>query len=426
MLHSERAGTGAEPISPAKIHARFPEAAQWLRSASDLSLTTHLHAASVWFRAARAAGWNPERIPLEPVDQPALAIRNGKGSSALEEPFKSIVIGRVPLRSPSRVDLTIVGRTMNGQASAAIEAAFRKWWPDLSISIRKTEILRDRLMEPPAIGVLMIPDNEDIYDSPWIDWLRASEAAGHRFRIVRESTLRSSSACTNLAFDLFMLAGGIPWTAAVSERDGAVLGLDAGHDRDRRRSRWVCSRVEIDENAISCSIVGTELAEHLPGSAIDRLLPEDRARRALTVFRDGRFHTESRQEISPNGMTVSVVKHPRAVLYRNRDGKLHPARFGDALIYPDSRLLLQTSSNRDTVSGWKMPIRIGVNDPNLISRATSLTTLLCRQPALGVFHQPRLPAPVYWADLISKTTADGWPKVVGRGLGLESIIPERK
>jgi hypothetical protein len=36
---------------------------------------------------------------------------------------------------------------------------------------------------------------------------------------------------------------------------------------------------------------------------------------------------------------------------------------------------------------------------------------------------PRLPAPIYWAHLVSKLSADGWPKAIGRGFRVPHIIP---
>ena len=423
MLRSDRSGTCVIPISPAEIHDRYPEAAQWLRNASDLSLKTHLHAASVWFSTAQRAGWAPRRIPLDPIETTQPKVRSGRGIQTAEEPFKSIVLAKTPLRSPRRIDLVMIGRAIRAPHIQSIESALRRWWPSLPVSIRRAEIETDPRLEPTEVGLLVMPVDEDIQHPSWIDWLRINEAAGNLFRIVREQSLGSSNACTNLAFDLFMLAGGIPWTAAVEREDETVLGLDAGHNRDQRWSRWVCARVNVRDNATSCNIVRTELAEHIPATAIERLVPPDPAGRALTVFRDGRFHSEDKRTIAPEGMTVSVVKHPQAVLYRRLNGHLLPARFGDALLYPDGRALLQTSSNKGTATQWKMPIRISTEFRTEIEKAVTLTSLLCRQPALGVFHQPRLPAPIYWADLISKTTTEGWPKVVGRGLGLESFIP---
>lgn len=422
-LNPDSRGTAPVRISPAEIHERYPAAAKWLRNASDISLTAHLHAVSTWFRAAESAGWKPKRLPLEELKPTDSCIESGQGRQRLEEPFRSIVLSKTPVRSPPCIDLTMIGRNKDLRAASAVKVAFRRWWPSLPVSIRYADIDQRPFIDPPGLSLLVIPEDENIHHSPWVDWLRVSEAAGNLFRIVREPSLRSSDACTNLTFDLFMLAGGIPWTAAVDQEDEVVLGLDAGHDRDQRWSRWVAARMEVGDNKTSCKLVRTQLAEHIPTTAIARLLPSDWAASGLTVFRDGRFHSENRRDISPEGMTVEVVKHPRAVLYRHLNGHLRPARFGDGLIYPDGRVLLQTSSNRDVSSSWKMPIRISVEYREQIERAVYLTVLLCRQPALGVYQQPRLPSPVYWADLISKTTSEGWPKVVGRGLVLESIIP---
>jgi len=410
-----------EALSPWR--ERFPEAAKWVRNVSDISLTAHIHAVSTWFRAAESAGWNPRRMPLTEIFPKKRFIIWGQGRKLLEGPFKSIILARSPLRIPRRIDLNLVTRTQYARSIEAFEAAFRRFWPSLPVSIRHARIEHFPMIAPPALSLLAIPDDEDIVNSPWIDWLRKSEAAGSLFKIVRQQSLRSSQALSNMCFDLFMLAGGVPWAADIEEQDATVLGLDAGHNRDERWSRWVCARLKVGDNTISCCTTRTELAEHIPTAAAGRILPTGGDSEVLTVFRDGRFMSESPQDISPRGMTVSVVKHPRAVLYRQFGSRLRSAKFGDALLYPDGRVLLQTSSNRDVGSNWKMPIRISVEHREQIERAVYLTVLLCRQPALGVYQQPRLPSPVYWADLISKTTSDGWPKVVGRGLGLESIIP---
>ena len=59
-----------------------------------------------------------------------------------------------------------------------------------------------------------------------------------------------------------------------------------------------------------------------------------------------------------------------------------------------SLLLLQTSSNKDIQSSWEMPIRLGIDDHGGIESIVKLATAPCRQLALGVHQQPRLPGPV--------------------------------
>ena len=420
----QTSGSDPETISPTEIHERFPEAAKWVRNVSDISLTAHMRAISTWFRAAASAGWKPRRMALAQIPAEDRFIISGQGRKKLEEPLKSIILARTPVSSPGRIDLFLVARTLDARATKSMETAFRKLWPSLPVSIRHAPIERQPTVEPPALALLVIPDDEDILNPPWIDWLRKSEEAGALFRIVRQPSLHSTDALGNLCFDLFMLAGGVPWTADTGEEDETVLGLDAGHNHDERWSRWICARLNVASNAVSSTIVQTELAEHIPQSAIQRLLTAGRNPEGFTVFRDGRFLSEDPGGFSPDGMIVSVAKYPVAILYRQLNGHLRPTRFGDALRYPDGRILLQTSSNRDTASGWKMPIQLRTERSEHVHRAVSLCLLLCRQPALGLYAQPRLPAPIYWADLISKTTATGWPKVVGRGLGLNAIIPK--
>lgn len=411
------------PISPSEVYMQFPEASDWMGIVSDISLSAHIQAISAWFRAAKRAGWSPVRMDLDRIPHQECFIRSGRGTQPLEEPFKSIILTRKPVYSPRQINLRVISTTKDTRVTESLQGAFHRWWKSLSISVRYAGIDQQPLVDPPEVGLLVIPDDCDIQESPWIDWLRSSEAKGSLFKIMRHSTLRSSEALTNVTFDLFMLAGGIPWTAVIGEEETTVLGLDAGHNRDQRWSRWVCAQIDTAINSVTCNVVRTKLAEHIPVTAIERLLPKGRVAKELTIFRDGRFHGASRREISSNGMIVSVAKHPNAVVYRKWGARALPAEFGDALRYPDGRVLLQTSSNTSNAKAWKLPVRLSVEQPNQVERAVRLTTMLCRQPALGVYSQPRLPVPIYWADLVSKTTSAGWPKVVGRGLGLESIIP---
>lgn len=421
--HSTDASSAAL-ISTGDIHDRFPEAAQWVQAVSNISLKAHVEAVSTWFHAADRAGWNPTRLSLEKIESPDCYIQSGRGKEKLVEPFRSISIARTPVRSPSRIDLRIVSKTTDLRVVESIKMAFRRWWPMLRVSICHADIRQQPLVERPELSLLAIPAEEDVHDSPWIDWLRANEAADHLFKIVRVSSLYSETALTNLTFDLFMLAGGVPWTAVVGSEDETFLGLDAGHNRDSRWSRWVCARIEPSSNSITCRVARTGLAEHIPAGALEQIMPGDTRVGRATVFRDGRFHSGDMRFASLAGLAVGVAKSPSAVLYHNVHGKLRPAQFGDALRYPDGRVLMQTSSNREGQSSWKMPIRLSTQEKEHAEQAVSLTRLLCRQPALGVYSQPRLPSPVYWADLISKTNSTGWPKAVGRGLNLEAIIPQ--
>ena len=83
-------------------------------------------------------------------------------------------------------------------------------------------------------------------------------------------------------------------------------------------------------------------------------------------------------------------------------------------------VLVQTvpQNVRDTIH----PVRLSTG----FARPEELAAVFLHQqamPGLSLFHMSRLPGTLYFADLVSKLTADGWPKVIGRGFNLPAIVP---
>lgn len=94
--------------------------------------------------------------------------------------------------------------------------------------------------------------------------------------------------------------------------------------------------------------------------------------------------------------------------------------FGDAAIDPHGDLLLQTVPQ--SVQDYIHPVRLTTHGADPITLATNF---LHQQavPGLSLFHMSRLPGALYYADLVSKLTGDGWPKAIGRGFFIPEIIP---
>ena len=118
--------------------------------------------------------------------------------------------------------------------------------------------------------------------------------------------------------------------------------------------------------------------------------------------------------------TLEVKKSPNAILWRESEAGLAPAVFGDAMIDNHGDILLQTVSQN--VKDYVHPIRLTTPAEDAIGLATAF---LHQQvmPQLSLFNRSRLPGALYFGDLVSKRTGDGWPKAIGRGFHIPEIVP---
>ena len=82
-------------------------------------------------------------------------------------------------------------------------------------------------------------------------------------------------------------------------------------------------------------------------------------------------------------------------------------------------LILTINQN---IKDYVKPLRLRVHSAEALGVATQFYQHQA-MPGLSLFNSSRLPGTLYYADLISKLTTSGWPKVVGRGLNLGAIIP---
>ena len=142
-----------------------------------------------------------------------------------------------------------------------------------------------------------------------------------------------------------------------------------------------------------------------------------------TFFRDGRFHKGEIRKIEnegiPSDKIFSVTKRPEAVLFRGTIEVPQLSSFGDYALYPDGcSALLQ--SIEPSPSDYDRPILLRGSSGIDGELVTDVMTL-CKLPTLTLFHPARLPSPIYWADIASKRSIEGWAKAIGRGWGVPPL-----
>lgn len=119
-------------------------------------------------------------------------------------------------------------------------------------------------------------------------------------------------------------------------------------------------------------------------------------------------------------LLIEVKKSPNAILWRTDGAHIDPAEFGDALLDEHGDVLLQTTPQN--VRDYVHPVRLSARGGCTEAMAAAFLHQHA-MPGLSLFHISRLPGTLYFADLISKLTADGWPKAIGRGFCLPTLVP---
>ena len=270
------------------------------------------------------------------------------------------------------------------------------------------------------VNLVLLPDAQDLNDMPELrDTLRRAEANGTRLKMAKLGSMSKPYPAMNIAYDMFLLAGGKPWIP--HEIQTAFCSMDAGHNKEQQKSRWVKVTTNASHTIAEVQVTDTGLAEHIPSVVLNAMWP---MWAGGIICRDGKLSKEKAQmhhradlEKSP---LIESKKSPKAVLWRQSGDKLHPAEFGDAVIDPHGDLLLQTVPQ--SVHDYIHPVRLTTHGGDPVALAT---IYLHQQavPGLSLFHMSRLPGSLYYADLISKLTGDGWPKAIGRGFKVPMIIP---
>lgn len=415
-LFSSSAASPPEPLHVV-TEAKY---AVWARHAGQVSLADHVRLIRQFTADVMDAGWRLENSALQPVKILPPAIRNGRGVQDLPTD-KFYLLAQYPAKMiDTSMAFTVVWSKSSeaAWATAQLEASLERM---LRVSRTKVpRVLQARRMSAETMNLVLLDEQEDLADLPDLrEELRAAEAAGIRFKLAKMGSLSKAYPAQNIAYDMFQIAGGRHWIPA--EPQPAFCSMDAGHEKSGNKSRWV--KVETDGQQVirKVSVFDTCLAEHLPATLVDVMWPSEPT---AIVCRDGRFSQE-RSVIEARAATerrplIEAKKSPKAILWRASDNGELPAQFGDAVIDDHDEVLLQTVS-QDT-RDYIHPVRLALQGADSIH----LTTAFLHQhaiPGLSLFRMSRLPGALYFADLVSKLTADGWPKAVGRGFNIPQVIP---
>lgn len=411
----------ASPQRPEPVHiVNDVRYAQWARHAAQVSLKDHVRLVGEFVGDLQDAGWVLEQAELTPLTIAPPQVCNGAGMRALPtEKFHQLV--RRPAVWPAGgLGIAIVapegGRNDKAaeQIAQAMEALFGRSAPWAPRIFRATEPTAE------AVTLMLLEDRSDLADLHDLRLtLRNAESHGHGFKLAKASSLSKPYPAQNIAYDLFLIAGGRPWMPV--EPQPALCSLDAGHDKDRARSRWVKVETSQRHGIVSVQAIDTELAEHIPAAVLPRLWPTDAH---AVLCRDGRMSQErasiEARAASEQRPLIEAKKSPKAMLWRESEAGLAPATFGDAVIDEHGDVLLQTV--RQNVRDYVHPVRLTTQGGDTIDLATAF---LHQQavPSISLFHMPRLPGALYFADLVSKLSSDGWPKAIGRGFKVPEIVP---
>lgn len=397
-----------------------PIYATWVRKAGAIPLQDHLRLVRNFTSDLCEAGWIIEQEEWTSIALPCPEIVTGRGACAFPV-GKILQAAKNPVMLPSgnRTYAVVSSSKIVAElASRQLSGAFGRLLPGGEAKLLR--IIPSATISAAATNLVLIDENEDLSQNPRRrDQLRMAESEGVRFKLCKIGTMAKPYPSLNIAFDLFVISGGVLWTPGHPQPP--FCSFDAGHDPKSGRSRWV--KVETDERqSITCvQVENTSLAEHMPQALVDQFWPD---KKDAIICRDGRLAQERKvieakaaQERRP---LIEMKKSPRSVLWRSLADSDAPALFGDAVIDSHGDVLIQTVPQE--VSDYITPVRLSIQG-EVITEIAAQFLAQHLVPGLSLFKMSRLPGSPYFADLISKLTADGWPKAIGRGFGIAMIIP---
>jgi len=410
----------AQSESVQRLHVvNDPKYALWARRAGQVPLLEHVRLIEQFAEHVMDAGWMLEQHDLTPFRVPPPKVRNGRSEYLL--PTKGFgQLARYPILDiAGDTEFVVVGKGPSARrAAASLEQGFSRCFS--SGSLRSATVSCADRVALSAISLVLLDDYEDLTQNHKLkDILRNAEAEGCRFKLAKAGSLSKPYPTQNIAYDLFMIAGGRPWEPADSQP--AFCSIDAGHSAEQGKSRWVKVESDTQQRIFDIKAMLTPLAEQVPIDCIDALWP---LQEGAIACRDGRLSQERGQleerAASENRSLLEVKKKPKAILWCTDGERILPAEFGDAVLDEHGDVLLQTVPQN--VGDYIHPVRLST----LRGHEEALASSFLHQhamPGLSLFHMSRLPGTLYLADLISKLTADGWPKVIGRGFRLPSLVP---
>lgn len=407
-----------------ELNTKYYKHKQWVRSVSSLSLSQKLSIINRFIDTLKSAGFDPVLLEGQEVNNFKLIFKNGAGSYEGSFP-KTKTLLRNPFSFPDDWELRVIcDESQFPEWRKKLITALNSLFPNGGARLRNIQHGRaeDLSYSGRIFGILVLTDKSFI-DVDFKRKLLALESSGKRFRLMRDETIDNDWAIENILFDLFTIAGGIPWTIEKEKTiNDEYIAIDAGHLPSENKSRWVSVNYSSERNSIKAYWTDAPLGEHLSENGYSKLLTSVDTKTDATIYRDGRFlrernfvkETSSNDELS----IYEVVKYPKVLLYRENNGRVEAARFGDYFRLPNGNYLLQTQhSNKE--KDYHGPLKlISLHEDEINYESIHSFFSLCCMPLLSLTNMPRLPAPIYWADLISKLDETKWAKAIGRGFNL--------
>ena len=398
---------------------------KWIKRVSDIPLLEHIQAFQMLTQDLSAIGYPVGQVEERNAGITLPKVRTGSGELDYSPGVIPNLISKKWFEIPSTVEVGIASKSVAlvSKVGANLQAAASKITNGQCRIITKSL----RQADPEMLNLFMIPKDLDLSGSPaWRKRLVEHESNGLRFNLVNEGNFENARpyAYQNLCLDLLIQAGAKPWQPV--DIPGLSIGLDAGHSRVENRSRWTATQMRKD-NPLEPKILIEETlrAEHIPADTLMRWWPSFAGSDVL-VMRDGKVANEfeqiKRYSLADGQAVAEIPKRPCIVLYRGTLDNPKPALYGDALVHPRAGVLLQSNSVKESEYGPPIWVR-SVHGKSSISDVAQSVLNLTAVPG-QLYNPPRLPAPLYWADAVSKLTSKDWTSVIGRGLGIQSIIPK--
>jgi len=406
---------------PERLHVvNDAKYAHWARQVGRIPLQDHVRLVRKFTSDLMDAGWQLESAILRSVKISPPTVRNGQGVQTMPA-GKFHLLARNPVqRIESGLDFAVVwpetdkARWARDKMVDALDRLLN------SKGAQKPGVRMLRRMSRDSVNLVLLDDKQDLMKLPHLrEELRVAEAAGVRFKLAKLGSLSKPYPAQNIAYDMFQIAGGRFWKPAESQP--AFCSMDAGHDKVGNRSRWV--KVETDEQQVirAVKIIDTPLAEHLPAGIISRMWP---SMPTAILCRDGRLAQEranvEARAAAESRPLIEAKKSPKAILWHSSTTGINPAGLGDAVIDEHDEVLIQTVPQ--DVADYIRPMRLSLQGGDAIL----LSTAFLHQHAmsgLSLYQMSRLPGALYYADLVSKMSADGWPKAIGRGFNIPAVVP---
>lgn len=407
-----------DPISD--INSKYPEEAKWINSVQKIPLADHLRLIESFLVNSHAIGRAFTPAKLEVCTLPAAKIRNGRSEFIHGEVSRARLIKNPYQDLPANVNFVVGSSDLEqaGIVADRLQASVADLLGPSSCRV-PTVSARQRLSEG-DVNLWLLRDNWDLAELPELRAkMRDAEERGIKFKLCKFGSTGNRAALANISYDMCLIAGLIPYVPITVMPN--ICAVDAGHSSKKEMSRWVYVESDGKQVISKVRVFDTELAENLPEHLFDSFWPESEG----TIFcRDGRFsrersHFESRAKMEKKEL-IECKKSPASIIWRNVGDGVSASIAGDCVVDPHGEFLLQTINQN--IKDYVKPLRLRVHSAEALGVATQFYQHQA-MPGLSLFNSSRLPGTLYYADLISKLTTSGWPKVVGRGLNLGAIIP---